>query len=420
MSCNLQLQRNTKVFFSTVDLHGGAAVTAVTPANTWQVEVLAGYAVSQATATQDITPLESGTTPDRSSTRFNTALDPVDWNFQSYIRPTNVESTTANNHGGTASSNSKPVADWFLWQALISNTAPATGTTEQSVWQNNGAFDTAARAAATNVAAHTPNMGSAQENHLYIKMDNVFYQVRQAVVNEATIDAAIDAIAATTWTGYGSNLVELTSTVRNNAVSVFGGTLNDGTLIAGNSNALALNAASSYHPWGTYNVAGTVTTADFIKNRLSTITLIHTPEGGSADTYTFPVTGLNWTWTNNITYLTPEDLASLNNPIGNFTGARQISGSVTAYLKHDADQSAQFFRNILDDRRVSHSSYANANISLGGSTAPYFSLYHPAVQFELPVHSIDDIISVEINYQAQEPSDACGTGGEVELFAKHS
>ena len=111
---SLNLQRNTKIFYSTVDLNGGAAATAMSPANTWQVEVLAGYAFSQSAATTDITSLESGTSPDRSQQRFNTAINPVDWNFQAYLKPTRATSI----NGATAvnllqNGNATPVADWF-------------------------------------------------------------------------------------------------------------------------------------------------------------------------------------------------------------------------------------------------------------------------------------------------------------------
>ena len=82
---SLNLQRNSEVFLSTVDLINGAAVTSMTPTNTWKLEVLAGFAVTSSSATQDITSLESGTSPDRSQQRFNTAINPVDWNFQVYL-----------------------------------------------------------------------------------------------------------------------------------------------------------------------------------------------------------------------------------------------------------------------------------------------------------------------------------------------
>lgn len=422
MSCNLNLQRNTKVFLSTIDLlAAGAAASDMTPSNTWQIEVLAGYAMSQATSVEDITALESGSTPDRSTTRFQTSINPVDWSFQVYIRPTGLETTTEDASNTSAViANSRPVADWYLWQALFSNAALASSVSSRSAWQEGGRFETAVRTASANVSAHSPNFGSAQENYLYMKLDNVIYQVGAASVNEASVDAPIDGIASTTWTGFGTTLKELTGTDRNNAVSVFGGTDNSGTTVTANSNHLACETTQAYHPWDTYNVAGTAATASFIKNRLSTINMYHQTEAGSTTNYTFPVTALSWTWNNNITYLTPEELNSLNSPIGNFAGSRLISGSVTAYLRHGTDQSAALLKNILEDTRVSHSAYANANISVGGATAPYMAFYMPATQFSLPVHNIEDVITVTADFQAQEPSDSCGQGGEVQVFVKKS
>jgi hypothetical protein len=417
MTCNLNLQRNTKVFFSTINLADGDAVATMTPQNTWQVEVLAGYAASQASATQDITTLESGTTPDRGSARFNTAIEPANWNFTTYIRPTGLESV-AGQTGAGVTNNSKPVADWFLWQALMSSSNAASGASERSAWQTGGQYDTATRATSSNVAAHNSNFGSANEYHLYVKMDNVVYQIKHAAVNQAAVDAAIDSIATTTWTGFGRDMKELTGTPRNNAIAVFGGTYNDGSTVTANSSSANLAATSSYHPWGTYNVSGTSSTASFIKNRLSSISLTHTTQAPATTTYTFPVTALTWTWNNNITYLTPEELASLNTPIGNFAGARQINGSVTAYLRHGSTNSATFRKNIVEDTRTSHATAANANVQVGGTSAPYIAFYMPAVQFSFPVHNIEDVISLTIDYVAQEPSTSCGNGGEVILYAK--
>ena len=52
---SLNLQRNSEVFFSTVDLINGAEMTDMKPNNTWKLEVLAGFAVTSSAATQDIT-----------------------------------------------------------------------------------------------------------------------------------------------------------------------------------------------------------------------------------------------------------------------------------------------------------------------------------------------------------------------------
>ena len=198
---SLNLQRNSEVFLSTVDLAAGAAVTSMTPSNTWKLEVLAGFAVTSSSATQDITSLESGLNPDRSQQRFNTAVNPVDWNFQTYIRPTGAVTPAVANGisaGTTVTGNAKPVADWFMWQALVSNTKVATITGEQSVWTTGGKLNTTNAAAVVGAASTRSNFASAQENHLYFVLDNVIYQVANATVNQATVDAGIEEIATTT------------------------------------------------------------------------------------------------------------------------------------------------------------------------------------------------------------------------------
>lgn len=414
MAAQLNLQRNTKVFMSTVDLASGGAVTSVVPANTWQVEILAGYAVSQAAATQDITSLESGTSPDRSQQRFNTALNPVDWNFQSYLKPTGMQKTSgsSNKH---ASGNSMPVADWFLWQAMMSNVTWASGTALRSNWQDDGKFALAERTGTSNSYPHSSNFATASEYHIYFLMDNVVYQVSNATVNQGSIDAAIDGIATTTWTGFGTNLIELRSSARDNAISVFGGVLNSGSSVNANSNAYALTAQAAYHPWNNYNVAGAISSASFIKNRLSTITIQHAPSAsGAGVTFTFPVTALSFDYNNNITYLTPEELANLNSPIGQFAGARAISGSLSAYLRSGSSDSAQFLKQVVEDTRTTSAATSNANLRIGGSTAPYFAINMPAVSFELPTHAVEDIIGISVNFLAQET--AKGTGDEMTLI----
>ncbi len=419
MATALNLQRNSEVYMSTVDLTGGGDGANMTPSNTWRVEVLAGYAASQSAATQDITSLESGASPDRSTQRFNTSINPTEWNFQTYLRPTGITNTS----GGTnvdPTGNSQPVADWFLWQALLSNTAFAAGVGAaselQSVWEADGEFDLATRAASGNTRAHTSNFATATQYQMYFKMDNVYYQVKNATVNEASIDAAIDGIATTSWSGLGTDFLELTGSDRDNVVSVTGGVLNSGSSATANSYADANTAAHGYHAYASYNVAGAVTTSAFIQNRLSSIEVTHTPEGQAADTYTFPVTGLGFTYSNSLTYLTPEELSTLNTPIGQFTGSRTITGNFTAYLRAGDDQSAQFLRNIVNDTRISIAQASSANLQIGGTTAPYFAIYMPAVQYNFPTHSVEDIIGISVEFLAQEPTATRGTGSELTMF----
>ena len=421
---SLNLQRNSEVFMSTVDLVNGAAVTAMTPENTWKLEVLAGFAVTSTAATQDITSLESGTNPDRSQQRFNTAINPVDWNLQVYLRPTGVVTGAAadsTDAGSTQTGNVKPVADWFMWQSMVSNTKVASGATEQSVWETGGRLRTVNVAAGTGSHSSRSNFSTAVENHMYFKLDNVIFQVSNATVNQASVDAGIEEIATTTWTGFGTTMKELTGTPRDNAVSVFGGILNDGSSVTANSNASEATVTAHYHPYNQMNVAGSIGTNSFIKNRLSAIEFHHQPSAGGADVkYTFPVTALSFDYNNNITYLTPEELANLNEPIGQFTGTRAVTGSATMYLRSGDNESAQFIRNIQNDSRTASAQTSNANLIVGGATAPYVAFQLDACQFEFPAIAVEDVISMTVNFVGQETSANKGNGGEVTIFAAKS
>ena len=422
---SLNLQRNSEVFFSTIDLINGAAVTSMTPSNTWKLEVLAGFAATSSAATQDITSLESGTNPDRSQQRFNTAINPVDWNFQVYLRPTDVntgaaaDGTTAlTNHTG----NAKPTADWFMWQSMVSNTQVASGGNEQSVWATGGKLETVNVAAGTGSHSTRSNFSTATENHLYFKLDNVIYQVSNATVNQATVDAGIEEIATTTWSGFGTTLKEITGTPRDNAIAVFGGIKNaGGSAVVANSNAHALSAQASYHPYNQMNVAGSIATNSFIKNRLSAIEFHHKASASASDEkFTFPVTALSFDYNNNITYLTPEEISALNEPIGQFTGTRAVTGSASMYLRTGDLESAGFLRNISEDSRTSSAQTSNANLIIGGTTAPYVAFQLDACQFEFPQIATDDVVSMSVNFVGQEPSATKGDGGEVTIFAKKS
>ena len=434
---SLNLQRNSEVFFSTVDIIGttsgsASVAAAMTPGNTWKLEVLAGFAATSTSATQDITSLESGLSPDRSQQRFNTAINPVDWNIQTYIRPTGVNIVAAKDTTTAAtntSGNSKPVADWYMWQALASSTlaskktqAAITEVEEQSVWQTGGKLVTTDVTAATRVHASTSNFAIAPEYFMYFKLDNVIYQVDKATVNSATVDAGIEDIATTTWSGFGTTMKELVGAPRDIAIATFGGIKNaGGTAIVANSSAATLTQASSYHPYNTMNVAGTVSTNAFIKNRLSSIEFHHKASAGASDEkFVFPVTSMNIEYTNNITYLTPEQISALNEPIGQFAGTRSITGSTTMYLRAGDLESAGFLRNITEDTRTNSAQTSNANVIIGGSVAPYMAFTMPAAQFSFPSIQTEDVISMSVDFMAQEPTATKGGGGELTLFAAKS
>lgn len=386
MSC-LNLQRNSEVYFSTVDLAGGGAATSMSPINTWKVEVLAGFAATAGADTQDITSMESGATPDRGQQRFNTAINPVDWNFQVYIRPT-----------GNAT---RPLADWFLWQAALTTNPPADDAeTQDSSWATS-AIDTTAS-----------NFASAQELHMYLKLDQIYYQVKNATVNELALDAGIEEIAMTTWTGFGTELIRLESAALTAAQAVFVSTSASTDV----TNAALGTVTSKYHPFDIIDEGGTDVTNAFIKNRLSVVDISYTDDNSASFTGTsLPVTALGFGYTNNITYLTPEELAALNVPIGQFTGTRAVTGSVTMYLRGNAGESADLLKLISGDGRTNTSGSASATLKIGGTSGPKVTLAMTDVQFSFPTLGIEDNIAITAEFLAQESD--CGAADEVTITA---
>lgn len=93
----LNLIRNARMFFTTnVDATTGAIPgSGFTNANTFEIQVLDGLSFSQATTTENITVNEAGDSPIRGQRQFNTALDPAEITFSTYIRPHKLNETGA-------------------------------------------------------------------------------------------------------------------------------------------------------------------------------------------------------------------------------------------------------------------------------------------------------------------------------------
>src|SRR6056300_2075965 len=86
-----------------------------------------------------------------------------------------------------------------------------------------------------------------------------------------------------------------------------------------------------------YEGTAAADTNNFIRNRLTdlTITAADTstfPGASSNGIYTSTLTGGSVTISNNMTYLTPETLGIINQPLGHVTGTRSVTGSFTCYL----------------------------------------------------------------------------------------
>ena len=150
-------------------------------------------------------------------------------------------------------------------------------------------------------------------------------------------------------------------------------------------------------------------TTNFIRNRLTVLTITPTtqdPDGDSTNeleaSYNLTLTGGNVTISNNITFITPEELGIVNVPIGHVTGTRSVSGSFTCYLTKDtaaSNASKDFFEDLRGITNVVTNSFGLV-FKIGGASGTGLELNMATSHVEIPTHSIEDVISLETTFQA--------------------
>ena len=154
-------------------------------------------------------------------------------------------------------------------------------------------------------------------------------------------------------------------------------------------------------------------TDNFIRNRLSQLVVSVSDRDQDNDgtnefaaSYTLTLTGGNVTLTNNVTYITPEEIGKVNIPFAHVTGNRTIGGSFTCYLTLDTtayDGSGSKSRDLFDDLRSATGVVTNSmdlTFKVGGASGNRLEFNFPTAHLEVPTHSIEDVISLETNFMA--------------------
>ena len=196
----------------------------------------------------------------------------------------------------------------------------------------------------------------------------ITYKVEGCCVNEASVDFDIDGIATINWSGLGKIITE------------------SGT-----------PTATIYE--------GTTSTSNFIRNRLTTLAITAADEttfpGTGSGVYDTVITSGNITISNNLTFLAPETVGIVNQPLQHVTGTRSVSGSFTCYLNNEAGSSAELFEKIIENTNIVTNSF-DLEFKVGGTVSntprAYFKM--PTCHLEVPTHSLDDVIALEVNFHA--------------------
>ena len=256
----------------------------------------------------------------------------------------------------------------------------------------------------------------------------LIYKLQDAVINEASIDFDIDGIATVNWSGMAGQITEVEEDTDDSNTIAAGKFHADNTspvtgshgagaiwIDTNDSDRFYINPTAGNNWWAAID-EGTTDTGNFIRNRLTQLTLA--PEtafqaatrftkAGTADTayqtsYSVAITGGNVTISNNINYLTPEELGKVNQPIEHVTGTRTVTGSATCYLaSSDAatNRSRDLFADLVSDINTVINKFA-VTLKVGGTdtTKPRFEINIPTAHLEIPSHSVEDVISLETNF----------------------
>jgi len=359
-----------------------------TPSVRWEIPVLDGFSFSQATNTSEITLNEMADANGksrRSRQMFTDSYAPAEWSFSTYMRPFGAVPAGSGEiwePSASISGNPQHAVEEALWAYFVGATTFAIGNgSNASAWTGpdlDGGSPASPYTPITNndtnliidwTASEVAALGTFD---LYFEMGgassgtNLTYKIEGCVVNSAAIDFDIDGIATINWSGMGKIITE--------------------------SGADAPTATKLISE-------GTTTTSNFIRNRLTSLTVTGADSGAFNASYDLVLTGGNITMENNITFLTPETLGVVNQPLGNVTGTRSISGNFTCYLNNDAGKSAELFEDIIESTSVITNDF-DLTFNIGGGSSPKVAVNMPNCHLEVPTHSMDDIISLDVNFHA--------------------
>ena len=360
MADQLYFSRDTKIYIEI-----GSAI--------WEVPVLDGFSFSQATNSSEVTLSEmsgTGGSSRRGRRMFNDSFAPAEWSFSTYMRP--FTSTGTGSGAASTVDGDHHAVEEVLWGLFA---GPAHYQGQEFKDEAGGTAYISHSGTSADIDFGQSNKSTLGTANIYFAMGGAndtktVYKISDCVVNEMAADFDIDGIATINWSGLGKIITEATA------------------------------------PTATVTEAIT-STGNFIRNRLTSLTATSTGTGNFESAYDLVLTGGNVTISNNITFLTPETLGVVNQPLGHVTGTRSVSGSFTCYLNAETGSSADLFEDIIESTDTITNDFGLL-FKIGGGATPRIELNMAQCHLEVPTHSIDDVISLETNFHAL-PSSIDGT-----------
>ena len=374
------LKRDTKVYLEKA-LTSGSVI--------WEIPVLDGFSFSQGNTTSEVTLNEmqdSSGNSKRGRRAFNDALAPAEWSFSTYIRPFISAGAGFGVGAADQSSGVHHAIEEALWANFVGTGTPTEGDPGVYIFDQANITSDAEESIISFGGSGKAELGTF---NLYFVMGATsagsanytasatleIYKLTDCVVNEATVNFEVDGIAMIEWSGNGSTL----------------------------TTEATLNATNAIKE-------GILDTDNFIRNKLTALTLVANTgvtrdafQGESTNgVYTIIITGGSITFSNNITYLTPETLGIVNIPIGHVTGNKAVTGNFTAYVDSGtAGDSGSLFdaATSVTARSIITNSFAlTFKVGGTGTGTPRLEISLPTAHLEIPSIQTEDVIAVDVAF----------------------
>ena len=365
MTDSLFFSRDSKVYVAPLAADG-------TEAGVWEIPVLDGFSFSQATNASEIAlnEMNGGSNASRRGRKmFNNSLAPAEWSFSTYARPFVSAGTTNPVTAGVAdSAENHHAVEEPLWAMMVGNGIQGVDGNGDATHAFEG-FTLGTDN--LDIDFNSSNKTTLGKANIYFTLGTpggtnsgtITYKISNCCVNEVGLDFDIDGITTLNWSGMGTVIAEQASAP----------------------------TATVYEKIGS--------TSNFIRNRLTELVATSTLPTSVGD-YDLTLTGGSITISNNMTFLTPETLGVVNTPLDHVTGTRSISGSFSCYLNSTAASSMDLFDNLISGTDTVTNDFSLTFKVGGASGTPRMELTMPHCHLEIPTHSIEDVVSVEVNFNA--------------------
>lgn len=336
----------------------------------WEIPVLDGYSFSQGTNISEVTVAEMANASNesrRGRMAFTDSVSPAEFSFSTYARPF----VDSGDHNAVES---------VLWGLFVGADAFDADEASGDIFKSGATSVLNSDATDLSINFTGSNKLTFADAVVWFKIkasgdnsaDDLWYKLDGAVFSEVGLDFDIDGITTINWSGMAKTLEEATT-------------------------APTLGTLAS-------NAAAITSTSNFIRNRLTQLTLTPsaTINGGTAYS-NLVLTGGSISISNNPSFVTPESLGIVNSPLAHVMGTRSVSGSFTCYLNNDSNSSAELLADLLAANTIVTNQF-DMSLDIGGTTAPQIEVNIPKAHLEIPSTNIEDVISVEVSFHGL-PSD---------------